>query len=592
MIGEMVGSYRILHKLGEGGMGVVYQAEHNVIGRRAAIKMLKPEASANKDTVDRFFNEARATARIKHSGLIDIFDFGHHSDGSAFIVMELLDGEPLVALLERDGRLGFAPMTDIMVQLCAAIGAAHAKGIVHRDLKPENVFLVPDDVKGGTRVKVLDFGIAKLAGDDAGSVKTRTGSMMGTPLYMSPEQCRGAGEVDWRSDIYAVGCMLYELSCGRPPFLGAGPGDVIVGHIATTPDPPSKYEQALPPELDALILRCLAKTPEGRPQSLAEVSEELLRIKAARAALFTSLTPSAAGPSFRQSMVAQRSSVAAGTGTGVAMGLGSTPGRDTSPAAARRQASAEGFAATTPSASGLPAGVGALASSGVKPMASTGAGVSTTLGTSMGQSVSPVATSPKRGKGGLIAGAALGVVAVGAGLFFLLGGTGKKKGAAGTEPDEPVAGAARDPGSSPGATGPAPSASAAAPTPSSLPGPAPATIELAIESTPPGADVFRVSDGVRVGKTPFKLSIAATKGELLLKFRLAGHQDQEAAAPTDHDGKVSLTLEPLVAATDPAAGPEDKAARDKRRRRGGKTGGGKTGGSTEKGDGTFDPFAN
>ncbi len=588
MIGEMVGSYRILHKLGEGGMGVVYQAEHNVIGRRAAIKMLKPEASANKDTVDRFFNEARATARIKHSGLIDIFDFGHHSDGSAFIVMELLDGEALVAMLERDGRLGFAPMTDIMVQLCAAIGAAHAKGIVHRDLKPENVFLVPDDVKGGTRVKVLDFGIAKLAGDDAGSVKTRTGSMMGTPLYMSPEQCRGAGEVDWRSDIYAVGCMLYELSCGRPPFLGAGPGDVIVGHIATTPDPPSKYEPALPPELDALILRCLAKTPEGRPQSLAEVSEELLRIKAARAALFTSLAPSAAGPSFRQSMVAQRSSVAAGTGAG--MGIGSAPGQDTSPGAARRQASAEGFAATTPSSRGLPAAVGALASSGVAPMATTGAGVSTTLGTSMGQSVSPVATPPRRGKGGLIAGIALGVVAVGAGLFFLLGGTGKKKGGQ----EATVAGTARDPGGSPGATVPVPSAAAAAPTPPSLtgpgPAPAPANIELAIESTPPGADVFRVSDGVRVGKTPFKLSVVAIKGELLLKFRLAGHQDQEAAAATDHDGKLSLTLEPLVAVTDPAPGPEDKTARDKRRRRGGK--GGKTGGSTEKGDGTFDPFAN
>ncbi len=588
MIGEMVGSYRILHKLGEGGMGVVYQAEHNVIGRRAAIKMLKPEASANKDTVDRFFNEARATARIKHSGLIDIFDFGHHSDGSAFIVMELLDGEPLVAMLERDGRLGFAPMTDIMVQLCAAIGAAHAKGIVHRDLKPENVFLVPDDVKGGTRVKVLDFGIAKLAGDDAGSVKTRTGSMMGTPLYMSPEQCRGAGEVDWRSDIYAVGCMLYELSCGRPPFLGAGPGDVIVGHIATKPEPPSQYEPALPPELDALILRCLAKTPEGRPQSLAEVSEELLRIKAARAALFTSLAPSSAGPSFRQSMVAQRSSVAAGTGagTGVAMGMGSAPGRDTSPGAARRHASAEGFAATTPSSRGLPAAVGALASSGVAPMATTGGGVSTTLGTSMGQSVSPVATPPKRGKGGLIAGAALGVVAVGAGLFFLLGGSSKKPSGTGA----PVAGAAGDPGRSPGAAAAAPSVSPAAPGPSSLPVPVAATIELAIESTPPGADVFRVSDGVRVGKTPFKLSVAATKGELLLKFRLAGHQDQEAAAATDHDGTVSLTLEPLVAATDPTAAPEDKTARDKRRRRGGK--GGKTGGSTEKGDGTFDPFAN
>src|SRR5436190_4389467 len=187
--GTQVGAYRVLRRIGEGGMGSVWLAEHVMLGRRAAIKVLHPELSNRAEIVTRFFNEARAATSIGDPGIVQIFDFGHHSDGSAYIAMELLDGEPLDRRLARHGALGLPEALRIMRQVASTLGAAHARGIVHRDLKPENVFLVRDpEVPGGERAKILDFGIAKLTGDP--SVKTSTSAVMGTPAYMSPEQCR------------------------------------------------------------------------------------------------------------------------------------------------------------------------------------------------------------------------------------------------------------------------------------------------------------------------------------------------------------------------------------------------------------------
>jgi len=208
MIGQIVGSYFIQAKLGEGGMGVVWAAHHMALGRRVAMKMLLPQYSANRDMVDRFFSEARIASSIEHAGMVGVYDFGHHSDGCAYIVMEFLEGETLTAFLARAG--GKLPPDLVMAigrQIASAVGAAHQKGIVHRDLKPDNVFLVADaEVAAGMRAKVLDFGIAKLMADaKPGSMRTRTGVLMGTPVYMSPEQCRGAGAVDARADIYSLG---------------------------------------------------------------------------------------------------------------------------------------------------------------------------------------------------------------------------------------------------------------------------------------------------------------------------------------------------------------------------------------------------
>ncbi|HEX8111440.1 MAG TPA: protein kinase [Kofleriaceae bacterium] len=262
--GAQIGAYRVLRPIGEGGMGSVWLAEHIALGRRAALKMLRAELSNRPDIVARFFNEARAATSIADPGIVQIFDFGRHVDGSAYIVMELLDGEPLDRRLRREGALTVVDGLRVLRQVASTLDAAHARGIVHRDLKPENIFIVRDpEVPGGERPKVLDFGIAKLAGDHVG-VKTQTAAVMGTPAFMSPEQCRGAGHVDQRSDVYALGCVLFTLLVGRPPFQADGTGDIIAMHLREPAPAPSQLRPGIPPEVDQLVLRCLAKNAAER----------------------------------------------------------------------------------------------------------------------------------------------------------------------------------------------------------------------------------------------------------------------------------------------------------------------------------------
>lgn len=276
MIGKTLGSYQIQSHLGEGGMGVVYRAVHPLMGRSAAIKLLLPRFSAKREIVERFFNEARAAASIKHGGIIDILDFGYADDGSAYITMELLEGESLTSRVAR-GPMQSIDVLRIGRQMASALDAAHQAGIVHRDFKPDNVFIVPDsEVVGGERTKILDFGIAKLTSEDPSLSKTRTGVMMGSPLYMSPEQCRGgSSQVDARADVYALGCVLFHMLTGRPPFDGVGVGDVLGKHQYEKPQAPSVARAGLSDALDALVLRCLAKKPEGRFASMQEVIAEI-----------------------------------------------------------------------------------------------------------------------------------------------------------------------------------------------------------------------------------------------------------------------------------------------------------------------------
>lgn len=255
-------------------MGVVYLAEHTLIGRKAAVKMLHAELSLNEAIVGRFFNEARATTLIKHPGIVEVFDFGRHASGSAYIVMEFLEGESLTARIRRAAPLPAADVVAIGRQIASALGAAHDKGIVHRDLKPDNLFLVPDyEAAGGARVKVLDFGIAKLA--VGGDVKTRTGALIGTPMYMSPEQCRDTGDVDLRTDVYALGCILFEAACGRTPFLQEGVVGLISAHVLDDPPRPRSLIPSVPVELEETILRALAKRREDRQASMHQLKAEL-----------------------------------------------------------------------------------------------------------------------------------------------------------------------------------------------------------------------------------------------------------------------------------------------------------------------------
>lgn len=279
MIGGQIGSYQIVRELGAGGMGTVYEGVHREIGRRAAIKLLRPDRSRDPLMAVRFLNEARAISRVEHPGLVRIFEYGRLQDGAAYLVMEHLAGETLREWLRRVGN-GLGPVAVPLVrQLALALAAIHAKQIVHRDIKPENVMVLPaPETPLGVYVKLLDFGIAKLMDEpttgEAMSLKTRTGSLLGTPTYMSPEQCRGTGCVDERADVYALGVVFYEMLCGRPPFRSEGLGELVALHMFSTPPALMSAVPTLPPQLAQLVHLMLAKKPSERP-TMAEVAGRL-----------------------------------------------------------------------------------------------------------------------------------------------------------------------------------------------------------------------------------------------------------------------------------------------------------------------------
>lgn len=273
--GTIVGEYRVEGKLGEGGFGVVFRGVHPVIGKTVAIKVLSRQCSSNPQMVSRFIAEARAVNQIRHRNIIDIFSFGQLPDGRQYYVMELLDGMPFDKYLARHKRLSFRQALPIFRGVARALDAAHGKDILHRDLKPENVYLVFDE-DGGVLAKLLDFGLVKLLSQSGGSHKTKTGTPMGTPYYMSPEQCHGH-EVDRRTDVYSFGVMVYEVLTGQLPFNGDTAMDILLKHITATPAPPSAVCAEISPALDAPILKMLAKDPKDRPAALGEALELLVQ---------------------------------------------------------------------------------------------------------------------------------------------------------------------------------------------------------------------------------------------------------------------------------------------------------------------------
>jgi serine/threonine-protein kinase len=235
MIGETFGNYRIVRRLGSGAMGTVFLGEHERIVRAAAIKVLAPEFATNAEILGRFFDEARATSLIRHPAIVEILDCGVHSDGQPYITMEYLEGETVADLLERVGAVAWPEACSIAAQIADGLGAAHRHRIVHRDVKPANVMRLGDpqglpNVAPSPVIKVLDFGVAKLLHESRSGARTHPGKLLGTPEYMAPEQCGGEGTIDARTDIYALGCVLYEMVSGNPPFPVDTLNDLIVAH--------------------------------------------------------------------------------------------------------------------------------------------------------------------------------------------------------------------------------------------------------------------------------------------------------------------------------------------------------------------------
>lgn len=270
--------YRLEAQLGIGGMGTVYRARHLLIDRPVAVKVLNPRFVEDEAARTRFQREARAAGRLQHTNAVTVTDYGQTQDGYVYIVMELLEGRTLRDILAKEAPLDAARSVSIMLQVAAAVAAAHEAGIIHRDLKPANIFIV-QRAEVPSVVKVLDFGIAKLAAEsleeDDIKALTQVGAMIGTPRYMSPEQCDGA-ELTPAADVYSLGVILYEMLSGAVPFSGSTPLAIAMKHTSELPRSPREFVASIPHALEEVVLHALEKRPQARPANAAEFRQELL----------------------------------------------------------------------------------------------------------------------------------------------------------------------------------------------------------------------------------------------------------------------------------------------------------------------------
>jgi serine/threonine protein kinase len=274
MMGEVVGGYRLTQKLGEGSAGEVYVGEHASSGQKAAVKILFQQLCMDAALLGRLFDDVKVASLVNHSGIADLYDCGLLPDGRGFLIFEQLQGKTLTdALIELGQVSDVGSLADIAWQLAIMLRAAHQAAIVHAALKPDAVFLTfPPGQAPRPLVKLLDFGMANFR---LGVRQSQTGSLLGAPLYMSPEIGRGIGPVDHRADIYSLGCIMFEMACGRPPFIREGQGELIIAH-ATEPAPfVSSLEPSIPPAIDQLIGRMLTKNPLARPQDTGEIAAVL-----------------------------------------------------------------------------------------------------------------------------------------------------------------------------------------------------------------------------------------------------------------------------------------------------------------------------
>jgi serine/threonine protein kinase len=486
MIGQQFGNYRAISLLGEGGMGAVYLAEHPAIGRRVAVKVLHKNYIRDENLLTRFLNEARAANAIRHPNIIEILDSGTIADGTPFLVMELLEGESLGTRIRRVGALPIQSAVEFCYQTASALGAAHKKGIVHRDLKPDNLFVVPDPHDPEReRIKVLDFGIAKLQQSANDSVKTRTGTLMGTPIYMSPEQCRGTKTVDHRSDIYSLGIIFFEMLCGQPPFVSEGFGELVNMHLNVAAPAPSTQNANVSPTIDAIVLKMLAKNPDER---FADMGELMTALKASGGSMFVVRGTQPSSPDMGGKTGSQTGNTGASTGAG---SLSNPKLRDT------------------------------------------------TFSTGVGERVdSTQAGGAKKGKAAIVFVVAA-AAAVAGGVFIFR--DGEKVGVQREIATAPVSSAASAATTAPKVA--PPPAPVPAPPPVAPAKPAvPKTVTVHVESDPAGAKVLDDASGGVLGVTPLVLN-RPRGGALKLRLEKDGYTPNAHAISLSDDQTIELTLE-------------------------------------------------
>jgi serine/threonine-protein kinase len=278
---KQLGQYKLCRLIGSGGMGDVYLAEHQMMKRPVAIKLIRPGKAADRQALARFEREVRATAKLSHWNTIEIFDYGRTDDGTFYYVMEFLPGLSLSDLVDKHGPLPPGRAVHLLMQTCEALSEAHSHGLIHRDIKPGNIFSA---YRGGYHdvVKLLDFGLAKPVSAEQSSIQlTQEGSITGSPLYMAPEQALGDSEPDERCDVYSLGAVAYFLLTGRPPFEGDRPIKVILAHAHDEVVPPSRHRSGVPADLEQVVLRCLAKNPDDRFPSAAALRQSLAECESA-----------------------------------------------------------------------------------------------------------------------------------------------------------------------------------------------------------------------------------------------------------------------------------------------------------------------
>jgi eukaryotic-like serine/threonine-protein kinase len=487
MLGTQLGGYRVLSKLGEGGMGSVYVAEHLLLKRKVAVKVLLKELTNDASITRRFMNEARATSQIVHPGIVRIWDFGTHTDGTAYILMELLEGETLRERIVKRGRLPLDQALAMVRQIAEALGAAHAQRVVHRDLKPENIFLVADPAAPfGLQPKILDFGIAKILDPSVDAPQTRAGSIIGTPLYMSPEQCLATPGIDHRADLYALGGIFYLLLCGRPPFDKSNFGDLLAAHLHEPPPRPSAKVSTLPPWIDEVVLRLLAKVREERFQSTEEFLDALVAGRESRRLAPEAPTVIGSAAATAAQLAALAPPGAASTPTPRGGGLTPTPPPLTTPA--------PGAAATTVDPATPPP------SSGATPRpASDGGDLSATRAHSAEALAIPQPHKSRASIPFLLAGAFACTIVLGLGGFYLVSRAHR----ANEEAQPTVA-------------------------------------HFFIDSEPQGADVYR--DGASVCVTPCRLEEKPHPGEQQWVVAKQGYSEEQLTLPADRDGHARVTL--------------------------------------------------